>query len=295
MYTSKRLAKIAIFTLSISLFYPALKHIYVFPEEDVKFTRNIPELPDKARRLVTKVIDGDTFIIEGGYSVRIIGIDADEKRYPCYEVAKRRLEELVLGKEVVLVKGAHDLDRYGRYLRYVFVDGRNVGLTLVREGLAVARFYPEEVKYREETIEAERYARKNRVGCKWGRRKIDILIEKKGEIKYKRLTTELTRLRVIDVSQAGDYVDKEVIVEGRIVDTYRSEKNNIFLNFCSPYPYQCFAAVIFNTFLDKFVEKPEEYYLGKIVRIKGRIKKYRNTPEIILEDSSQVEVGEMSE
>lgn len=49
--------------------------------------QNIPELTDGAIKLATKVIDGDTFLIEGGYSVRILGIDADEK---CILVMRRQ-------------------------------------------------------------------------------------------------------------------------------------------------------------------------------------------------------------
>ena len=55
--------------------------------------------------LVTKVIDGDTIVVEGGYHIRLLGIDTDEKGYPCYEAAKSRLEELVLNKKVKLEKG----------------------------------------------------------------------------------------------------------------------------------------------------------------------------------------------
>ena len=76
----------------------------------VKTCENVPELPDNAIKLATKIIDGDTFLIEGGYSVRILGIDADERGYPCYEAAKRGLEELILGKEVRLEKGTKDKD-----------------------------------------------------------------------------------------------------------------------------------------------------------------------------------------
>lgn len=46
--------------------------------------------------VVTKIIDGDTLVAAGGNHVRLIGIDADEKGYPCFDVARRRLEELVL-------------------------------------------------------------------------------------------------------------------------------------------------------------------------------------------------------
>ncbi|MCX6719953.1 MAG: DUF5667 domain-containing protein [Candidatus Staskawiczbacteria bacterium] len=40
--------------------------------------------------IVTKVIDGDTIVVEGGFHVRLLGMDADEKGYPCYEPASRR-------------------------------------------------------------------------------------------------------------------------------------------------------------------------------------------------------------
>jgi endonuclease YncB( thermonuclease family) len=137
-------------------------------EISVKKCENIPKLSDGAKKLVTKVIDGDTFLIEGGYSVRILGIDADERGYPCYDEAKRGLEDLVLGKEVRLEAGKEDLDQYCRYLRYVFVNDKNVSLEMVKNGLAVARFSPEDTKYREEITLAEKLARENKVGCKWG-------------------------------------------------------------------------------------------------------------------------------
>src|SRR3989344_971992 len=44
--------------------------------------------------IVTKVIDGDTVVVQGGEHVRLSGIDADEKNYPCYGDAKIGLEKL---------------------------------------------------------------------------------------------------------------------------------------------------------------------------------------------------------
>jgi micrococcal nuclease len=140
-------------------------------KKSVNKCENIPKLPDGAKKLVTKVIDGDTFLIEGGYSVRILGIDADERGYPCYDEAKRGLEDLVLGKEVRLEAGKKDLDQYCRYLRYVFVNDKNVSLEMVKNGLVVARFSPKDTKYREEITLAEKLARENKVGCKWGKSK----------------------------------------------------------------------------------------------------------------------------
>jgi len=117
--------------------------------------------------IVTKVIDGDTVVVEGGYHVRLLGMDADEAGYPCYAPAKTRLENLVLGKNVILEKDKTDLDQYGRCLRYIFIGGTNVDVQLTQEGLAVARFYAPDVKYKTQITVAEQYAQQNKIGCKW--------------------------------------------------------------------------------------------------------------------------------
>ena len=257
-------------------------------QTSVRSCENLPELEDGAIKLATKIIDGDTFLIEGGYSVRILGIDADERGYPCYEAAKNRLEELILNKEARLEKGREDFDQYCRYLRYVFVNDKNVSLELVKEGLAVARFSPEDIKYREDISLAEKEAIENKIGCKWGN---VAKVEEKTEIQWKNLTEEKTGLKVIGACQAGNYYGKEVIVEGKVVGTYRSKTNTVFLNFEKPYPNQCFSAVIFSSDQYKFVENSEKYYNQKNLRIRGKIQEYRGKPEIILKDSSQIEVG----
>lgn len=120
---------------------------------------------------VTKVIDGDTVVINGE-SVRLLGIDTNERGEPCYKEAKERMEEFVLNKEVKLERDIKDKDQYKRLLRYIFVEDNingkeiNVNLKMVEEGFAVARFY-EDKKYREEILEAEKAARENKRGCKW--------------------------------------------------------------------------------------------------------------------------------
>ena len=129
--------------------------------------QNIPELPDGARKLATKIIDGDTFLIEGGYSVRVLGIDADEIGESCYEVAKNRLEELVLDKEVLLEEDQVNQDQYKRFLRYIFLDNQNINLQLIKEGLVNSLFYEPNLKYKEEITEVENEAKINKIGCEW--------------------------------------------------------------------------------------------------------------------------------
>ena len=256
---------------------------------------DIPELLDGALKLATKIIDGDTFLIEGGYSVRILGIDADERGYPCYDAAKTGLEELILNKEVRLEKGTEDKDQWCRYLRYVFLDSQNISLEMIKEGLAVARSSPEDVKYREEVALAEKEAKDNKVGCKWSayaKASADKSSDEKVVFQWEKLTTEKLGYDVVGACQAGKYLGRDLIVEGKVVDTYHDLKSNtVFLNFEKVYPNQCFTGVIFSSDLYKFAQNPEDYYLNKVVRIMGEVKEYQGRPQIILETPSQIEIG----
>ena len=251
---------------------------------------NIPELPDNALKLATKIIDGDTFLIEGGYSVRILGIDADERGYPCYQTAKNGLENLILGEEVRLERGVEDKDQWCRYLRYIFLGNQNISLELVKKGSAVNHFSPRNLKYRREIIEAEREAKENKIGCEWGERKV--LEEKKTEWSWVELTAEKLGLEVVDACLVGRYLGRELIIEGKVIDTHHDLRSNtVFLNFGRPYPNHCFTGVIFSSNLHQFIQNPEDYYLDKTIRIKGEIREHRNRPQIILEIPGQIEVG----
>jgi len=249
--------------------------------------QNLPELPNNATKRVTKVIDGDTFIIEGGHSVRLLGIDADENGYSCYEEAKRALEEMVLNEKVSLRKGVTNYDQYCRYLRYPFIDDKNVSLQLVKKGLAIARFNANQTKFKEAITEAEQNAQEKGIGCKWQKSASTKRTATSATFTWQELTGE-----VVGPCQAGKYKEENLIVEGKIAGTYHdAESNTVFLNFTKPYPDHCFNAVIFSSNLHKFVESPEDFYLNKTVRVKGKVKMYQGKPEIILEDPNQIEVG----
>ena len=116
---------------------------------------------------VIQVIDGDTIVIEGDYRVRYIGIDTPEI-HPTLEAygleAWQANRELVEGKEVRLERDASETDRYGRVLRYVYVDDIFVNAELVRLGLAEAIAYPPDTKYQGYFEELEAAARKSGLG-----------------------------------------------------------------------------------------------------------------------------------
>lgn len=126
--------------------------------------------------LVTRVIDGDTIEIETGQKVRYIGIDTPETKHPkktvqCFgEEAYRKNKTLVEGKRVRLVKDVSEVDRYGRLLRYVFVNteasptGLFVNNVLIREGFAHTSTFPPDVRYTELFLRSEQQARMNSNG-----------------------------------------------------------------------------------------------------------------------------------
>lgn len=119
-------------------------------------------VPTTAR--VIEVIDGDTIVIEGGYRVRYIGIDTPEKGEPYYSEARQANQRLVQGKKVRLEKDVSDMDKYGRLLRYVYVNSTFVNAELVRQGYARAHAYPPDTKYQFYLEAAEREARQEGKG-----------------------------------------------------------------------------------------------------------------------------------
>jgi len=124
--------------------------------------------------LVKEVIDGDTIILLNGERVRLIGVNTPEYGRYYFDEARELMEILTLGKEVMLERDITDRDKYGRLLRYVYVNDFFVNLEMIKRGFANAYTCPPDVKYTEKFLEAERYARSNDIGL-WERSKIAIV------------------------------------------------------------------------------------------------------------------------
>lgn len=96
---------------------------------------------------VAHVVDGDTIDVfmqgEATERIRFIGIDTPEtvdqrKSVQCYgPEASARMKELLTGKSVTLeTKHDEDKDDYGRFLRYVILDDKDIGALMLEEGYA---------------------------------------------------------------------------------------------------------------------------------------------------------------
>jgi micrococcal nuclease len=148
--------------LIISLAVSACGLFYEYPEDLPEANRAIDEIGEDY--LVTEVVDGDTVILETGEHIRLLGINTPEGGMYFYQESKEVLEAMVLDKTVRLEKDVTDLDIYGRQLRYIFLDSLFINLEMIQRGFANIYTNPPDVKYAEEFLEAERYARENNLG-----------------------------------------------------------------------------------------------------------------------------------
>lgn len=169
-------------TLVVLFLFAYFAWVYIVP----KLAEH--EQKQKDTRLVKRVVDGDTFVLENGERVRMLGIDTPEKHESSKldkdaertgrdkktikklgELSSQYTKKLIEGKNVVLVPEPkhEDKDKYGRLLRYVYLeDGTFVNKKIVEDGYANAyrRF---ELSKLDEFIKAEKEARENRKGL-WG-------------------------------------------------------------------------------------------------------------------------------
>ena len=86
---------------------------------------------------ITGIMEGDAIKVrilgKPQIKVRIAFIDAPEKGEAFDQRAKQAMSELVFGKDVVLQP--HTIDRSGRLVARVLVDGQDAGLQLLKQGL----------------------------------------------------------------------------------------------------------------------------------------------------------------
>ena len=116
---------------------------------------------------VIEVSDGDTFKLSSGQTFRLYGVNAPEVKEPYFEEAKVFTQDLVLGKEISFEQEAnYRIDKFGRSLGYVFIDGVNLNIELVKNGLARVVLYEKraKIKYQDELLNAEKEAKALKIG-----------------------------------------------------------------------------------------------------------------------------------
>lgn len=136
--------------------------------------------PDRTA-LVEYVIDGDTVIVEGGESIRFLGLDTPEIRKPTAEGWRGRdepwgrdaanyLHQMIGDREVGLIYDGERTDMYGRTLAYLTIGDTLVNARLLSEGYATYMDMGKTLKYGELLRRAEAAARSTAKGL-WSERR----------------------------------------------------------------------------------------------------------------------------
>lgn len=119
---------------------------------------------------VVRALDGDTVELSTGEKLRYASIDTPElnlgKNLPPQPFAKEAFElnkKLTEGKAFRLELATKERDRYGRLVgELYFENGTSVSEILVREGLAMACYYPGAASFYQKYVELQREAVKQR-------------------------------------------------------------------------------------------------------------------------------------
>ncbi len=110
---------------------------------------------------IIRVIDGDTFAFqtdEGSLTVRMYGTDAPEREQPYSKESADFLKQYLHKGATIKANG---VDRYGRTLAVLFIDGHDINLFSIKNGCAWHfKRYSSDQQY----ADAEEYARKNKIG-----------------------------------------------------------------------------------------------------------------------------------
>ncbi len=147
--------------LSLLMNFVLIYVIWVFPNDVAEEYESIT-----ITRLVERVIDGGTLVVNVDEKIRLLGINTPQQGEECYTEAKQALQNLISHQEVTLIADKDNRDSAGQLLRWVFVGDQNLNVKLVEMGLAHTALTSEK-KYRNELITAQQQAKDNKVGCLW--------------------------------------------------------------------------------------------------------------------------------
>ena len=124
---------------------------------------------------VVRVIDGDTVVVDmngKNVTVRLIGINTPEtvdprKKVECFgKEASEFLKNILTGKQVRLESDStqRNIDKYGRLLRYVYLNDILVNEEIISSGYGFEYTYDVPYEFQAEFMSSESYARAGKLG-----------------------------------------------------------------------------------------------------------------------------------
>lgn len=92
--------------------------------------------------------------------------------------------------------------------------------------------------------------------------------------------------KVYTPAEAKDHIDETAVIKGEISQVTVTKAGQIYFNMGGKFPNNSFSGVILKNNASKFENVKE--FEGKIVEISGKIKLYKDKPEILIEKKEQV-------
>jgi endonuclease YncB( thermonuclease family) len=237
-----------------------------------------PGLDDGSRVRVTAIVDGATFTVADGRTIRLAALDVPRpsgagrpasRRDRAAAQARDALAELTAGREVALTLASPAVDRYGRALAHVVdAQGRWVQAEMVTRGLARVAAFDDKPTGLAALLGLEAAAREARRGI-WA----------------------LPEYRVVAAADAARHLDTFQLVEGRIRDVAQ-KGGRTYLNFGEDWRSD-FTVLVPGTVRRRLAALGLDLsgYEGAMVRVRGWIKSY-NGPLIEMAQPEQIEVLE---
>lgn len=99
------------------------------------------KLPEENQIHVARIIDGDTFTLQSGERIKLIGVDAPELTDCLGEESKSALEKLLQGKTIQLAEEKRD--GFGRRMALVYTSDKTlINTAIVQRGFARIDYTP---------------------------------------------------------------------------------------------------------------------------------------------------------
>lgn len=220
---------------------------------------------------VARVIDGATFALADGRTVRLAALDLPppERHRALAEAARGTLAALVERREVGLAARGAGTDRYGRLVAHAIdADGRWIQAELVAKGLARVAIAADDRAPLGTLLAREAEAREARRGL-WA----------------------LPQYRVLSADEAARFLDTMQLVEGEVRGVARNG-GRVFLNFGADWRSD-FTVLVPAAARRRFAGHglDLEALQGQMVRVRGWIEWY-NGPLIEIARPEQIEVIE---
>ena len=225
----------------------------------------LDQLAAGPKAVVAEVRNGDSVVLQGGQTVRLVGVESPRLGEPYADEARQALAGLVLGRQIQLMYGGARQDAYGRALAHLKLTqgGAWVERTLLQAGAVRVHTYPDNRALARAMLDDEARARAGRKGL-WALPPYQVRLP--DEAAAKPFGFQLVEGRVVSVPErdGGVSLDLERWVQAQVP----REAEGAFA-----------AAGV-----------PLSDLSGKLVRVRGLLRPGRGEATLRLDHPEQVEV-----